>query len=181
MSAKPESIAYYTRLLEAILFIAERPIAVEEVKQRLNIKDDGKLNKLIGRLKENLEKRQSLIQIVEVDDGRAIQMRLESAVKRDLDVFRTKKALSKELMGTLAYIALKQPIKYGELKKFRGSKVKEQLEALEKEGFIKIEPSGRTKVISTTFYFASVFNLDPDNLKETFKDEIKKRMIKIIE
>ena len=45
MSAKPESIAYYTRPLEAILFIAERPIAVEEVKQRLNIKDDGKLNK----------------------------------------------------------------------------------------------------------------------------------------
>ena len=30
-------------------------------------------------------------------------------------------------------------------------------ETLEKEGFVKIEPSGRTKVISTTFYFASVF------------------------
>ena len=181
MAAQSNSTAYYVRLLEAILFIAERPVSVEEVKQRLNIKEEETLTNLLGKLKENLDKRQSYIQIVGVDQGRSIQMRLDPEIKHELDGFRTKKALTKELMGTLAYIALKQPIKYSDLKKGRGSKVKNHVEALEKEGFIKVELSGRTKVVSTTLYFASVFNLDPDNLKETFKEEVKKRMKKLIE
>ena len=169
------------RLLEAILFIAERPVSIEEIKQRLNIKDEQELSKILGLLKENLEKRNSFIKILGVDQGRSVQMSLEQEKKRELDGFRTKKSLSKELMGTLAYIALKQPIKLADLKRVRGGKSKEHLEALEKEGFIKIERSGRNKVILTTSYFASVFNLDPDNLQETFKDQIKKRMIKLIE
>ncbi|MHA1130240.1 MAG: SMC-Scp complex subunit ScpB [Candidatus Helarchaeota archaeon] len=178
---KSDSDTYYTRLLEAILFIAERPIAIEEIKMRLSIKDDNKFNPIIEKLRENLAERRSFIEIVELDQGRAIQMRLNPAKKREIEKFRTKKVLSKDLMGTLAYIALKQPIKYGALKKFRGSKAKAHIEALEKEGFIDIKPSGKTKILTTTLYFASVFNLDPDNLKETFKAEIKKRMMQLID
>lgn len=181
MTSKSDSFSYYARLLEAILFIAERPVSVKEIKQKLNIKEDKELNHLFEILKENLEKRKSFIQINEVDKGQSIQMILSQDKKRELDAFRIKKALSKDLMGTLAYIALKQPIKYSELKKVRGNKVKDHIEALEKEGFIKIEPIGRTKLMTTTLYFASVFNLDPDNLEETLKKELKKRMINLID
>ncbi len=172
---------HHARLLEAILFIAERPVSIHEIKQKLNIKEDKELEDLLHYLRENLKKRKSFIQIVEMDQGRSIQMRLDPEKKKELDIFRTKKKLDKELMGTLAYIALKQPIKYGDLRQVRGKKTKEQIEILEKEGLIKIEPSRRSKVITTTLYFASVFNLDPNNIKETFKEELKKRMIGIIE
>ncbi|MFX1294934.1 MAG: SMC-Scp complex subunit ScpB [Promethearchaeota archaeon] len=180
-SAKSESSSYYARLLEAILFIAERPVSVEEIKQKLSIKDEKKLNRILGLLKANLEKRKSFIHIIEVDQGRSLQMNLDPDKKRELDAFRTKKTLSKELMGTLAYIALKQPLKSGDLKKIRGNKAKEHLEILEKEGFIKVDSGGKTKIITTTLYFASVFNLDPDNLQETLKEELKKRMMQLID
>ena len=181
MSSKSNTSAYYLRLLEAILFIAERPVSVNEIKQRLNIKGDKEFTRLITLLKQNLEKRKSFIEVVEVDQGQALQMHLASGIKRELDAFRTKKKLSKELMQTLALIALKQPLKYSDLRQIRGNKAKEHAEALEKEGYIKAEPAGRTKLLTTTLYFATVFNLDPENVKETFKKEVKKRMLHLIE
>ena len=181
MTSKSDTNAYYLRLLEAILFIAERPISIDEIKQKFTIKNDSEIEVLLKSLRQNLEKRKSFIEIIEVDQGQSIQMRLDPTVKKELDAFRTKKTLSKELMQTLAYIALKQPLMYSELKKVRGQKVKDHIEALEKEGFIKVEPSGRTKVLTTTLYFASVFNLDPDHVKEKFKEELKKRVRQVIE
>ncbi len=181
MGSKSSSSAYYIRLLEAILFIAERPVSSAEIKQKLNIQDDQELNRLLAILKENLEKRKSFIEIVELDQGQSLQMRLMPDIKKELDGFRTKKALSKELMATLAYIALKQPLRYSDLRILRGAKVKDHIEALEKEGFINVDSTGKAKVLTTTSYFASVFNLDPTNLKEKFKEELKKRMTSLIE
>ncbi|NVM53950.1 MAG: SMC-Scp complex subunit ScpB [Candidatus Helarchaeota archaeon] len=177
MSSKADNL-YYARLVEAILFIAERPVSLEEIKQRLYTKGD-ELDKLLAFLKQNLEQRKSHIEIINPEPSQ-IEMRIKPAIKKELDVFRTKKALDKELMQTLAYIALKQPIKYSELRKFRGRKTKEHIADLEREGFIRVDPSGKTKLLTTTLYFASVFNLDPDNIKETFKEEVKKRMLEII-
>ncbi len=181
MSAESQQSSFYIRLLEAILFIAEHPVAIEEIKQKLHLKENKELDSLLSMLKQNLERRKSFIEIINADQGQSIEMRIDPTVKKELDVFRTKKTYSKEIMQTLAYIALKQPIKYSELKKSRGGKTKEHVQALEREGFIRVDPSGRTKVLTTTLYFASVFNLDPDNIKETFKEEVKKRMLTIIE
>ena len=181
MSPKSASTSQNTRLLEAILFIAERPVSIEEIQQSLHIHEEGDLEKIIKKLRENLEKRNSFIEILKVDQEQAVQMQISPTVKKELDVFRIKKTMSKELMQTLAYVALKQPLKYSELRQFRGTKVKEHIEKLEREGYINITPSGRPKVLSTTLYFASVFNLDPDRVKDTFKDEIKKRMLDMIQ
>ncbi len=180
MTSKAAPTTHYTRLLEAILFIAERPVSIEEIKQSLHIKENGELEGILNKLKENLEKRKSFIEIITVEQEQSIQMQINPTVKKELNVFQTKKTMSKELMQTLAYIALKQPVKYSELRQFLGSKVKAQVENLERDGYIRLTPSGRTKVLSTTLYFASVFNLDPDHVKETFKDEVKKRMLDMI-
>ena len=173
--------AYHARLLEAILFIAERPVTYEEIMQKLHLKDEKEREKLLTVLKQNLEKRKSFVEILEVEKEQAILMQINPSVKKELDVFRTKKTMSPELLQTLAYIALKQPIKYTDLKEKRGSKAKKHVEELEREGFIDLTPSGRTKVIRTTLFFASVFNLDPDTVREKFKEEVKKRMLDILQ
>lgn len=180
MSVNSATSSHYIRLLEAILFIAERPVSVEEIKASLHLKKEEDFDKFLNKLRENLEQRQSFIEIIEMDQGQTILMQINPTVKKELDVFRTKKTLSKERMQTLALIALKQPLNYSELRKLRGGKVKEQVESLEQEGYIAITPSGRSKLLTTTLYFASVFNLDPDLVKETFKDEVKKRMLEMI-
>jgi segregation and condensation protein B len=181
MSPKSAANQQHLRLLEAILFIAERPISVAEIKQKLLLKDDNELSQFLNKLKKNLAERQSYIEIAEVDQNQAVEMRVKSDVKKQLRMFRTKKTMDKELMQTLAYIALKQPVTYTELRKVRKSKTKEHVEELEREGFIELTPSGRTKAIRTTLYFSSVFNIDPDHVQEKFKDEVRKRMVEILE
>ncbi|MHA1265065.1 MAG: SMC-Scp complex subunit ScpB [Candidatus Helarchaeota archaeon] len=181
MKSHSQMKAYHTRLLEAILFIAERPVSVEEIKQKLYLKEDGELEHLLTVLRNNLESRKSFIEIIEIDQGKAIEMRIKPEIKEKLNVFRTKKTMSKDLMQTLAYIALKQPLKYTDLRAVKGKKTKEHVESLEKEGFINITSSGRTKILTTTLYFASVFNIDPNHVKEKFKEEVKKRIVELIE
>lgn len=181
MTSEFDIAAYHARLLEAILFIAERPVSTEEIKQKLLIKDDNELAELIALLEQNLKDRNSYIEILRSEQGKAIEMRINEAIRKELVAFQTKKTLSKELVKTLAYIALEQPLKYNELKKVMGKKTKEQVDALEKEGFIKVDPSGKTFLLTTTLYFATVFNLDPNRIKETFKEEIAKRIQQLID
>jgi segregation and condensation protein B len=180
MPSKTDMTSYHARLLEAILFIAERPVTLDEIKQKLLINDE-EMAQLISLLERNLKARNSFIELVKLEQGQAIEMHIKDAIKKELDAFRTKKSLSKDLMKTLAYIALEQPLKYGDLKKVRGQKTKDHVEALEKEGFIKQDPSGKTSLLTTTLYFASVFNLDPDHIKETFKEQVSKRMQQLID
>lgn len=181
MDSDSDMTVYHARLLEAILFIAERPVSLEEIKQKLLIKDDNEIVELIALLEQNLKDRNSFIEIFKSEDEQSIEMRINDAIKKELDVYQTKKTLSKELMKTLAYIALEQPLKYNELKKVMGKKTKEQVDALEKEGFIKVEASGKTFLLTTTLYFATVFNLDPNHIKETFKEEITKRIQQLVD
>jgi segregation and condensation protein B len=180
MPSTPDMIAYHARLLEAILFIAERPVSLTEIKQKLMI-DDDEIAQLISLLEQNLKVRNSFIELIKSEQGQAIEMRINEGIKKELDAFRTKKSLSKDLMKTLAYIALEQPLKYGDLKKVRGQKAREHVEALEREGYIKHEPSGKTSILTTTLYFASVFNIDPDHIKETFKEQLSKRTQQLID
>lgn len=180
MPSTPDMIPYHARLLEAILFIAERPVSLTEIKQKLLI-DDDEVAQLLSLLEQNLKARNSFIELIKSEQGQAIEMRINEGIKKELEAFRTKKSLSKDLMKTLAYIALEQPLKYGDLKKVRGHKTKEHVEALEKEGYIKQEPSGKTSILITTLYFASVFNIDPDHIKETFKEQLSKRMQQLID
>jgi segregation and condensation protein B len=180
MPSDPDMISFHARLLEAILFIAERPVSLDEIKQRLLINED-EIAQLISLLEQNLKARNSFIELIKSEQGQAFEMRINEGIKKELDAFRTKKSLSKDLLQTLAYIALEQPIKYGDLKKVRGQKTREHVETLEKEGYIKQEPSGKTSLLTTTLYFASVFNIDPDHIKETFKEQIAKRMQQLID
>jgi segregation and condensation protein B len=181
MDSNSDMISYHARLLEAILFIAERSVSLEEIKQKLMIKDDNEIEELIALLEQNLRNRNSFIEIFKSENGQTIEMRINNAIKKELDAFETKKTLSKDLMKTLAYIALEQPLKYNELKKVMGKRTKEQVDALEKEGFIKVDPSGKTFLLTTTLYFATVFNLDPNHIKETFKEEITKRIQELVD
>jgi len=110
MPSDPDMISFHARLLEAILFIAERPVSLDEIKQRLLINED-EIAQLISLLEQNLKARNSFIELVKSEQGQAFEMRINEGIKKELDAFRTKKSLSKDLLQTLAYIALEQPIK----------------------------------------------------------------------
>jgi len=87
------------------------------------------------------------------------------------------KSLSSELMQILSYIAIKQPIRSTEVKKvIKAKKFNQKLAQLEKSGFLRTQPYKRALICTTTLHFASVFNLDPEHLKESMTTMLKYKM-----
>ena len=163
------------KLIEAILFVAGRPIDINSLKKVSEINDDAKILKIIDSINEAYAKRNSFIEILKMDKD--FWMRVKPDKKEELPRLEKAKSLSPELMQLLSYIAIKQPIRASEVKKtVKAKKFNDKLALLEKQGFIKSQPYKKTLILTTTLHFASVFNLDPENLKESLTTMLKYKM-----
>lgn len=150
------------KVVEAILFVASRPVGVDEIiKAGVSKKN---LEKAINELKNRYKN--SAIEIVEVDDKYVMQIRNEFAehVKKFAPM-----NISKSVLKTLAIIAYHQPVKQSEMKKIVGSQIYEHVKELKKEGFIKTKREGRTKIIEVSNYFYDYFGFSKKN-KEKMKE-----------
>ncbi|HEC88713.1 MAG TPA: SMC-Scp complex subunit ScpB [Thermoplasmata archaeon] len=150
------------KIVEAILFVASRPVGVEEIV-KAGIKKKN-LRKAINELKKRYEN--SSIEIVEIDGKYVMQIRSEFAehVKKFAPM-----NISKSVLKTLAIIAYHQPVKQSEMKRIVGSQIYEHVRELKKKGFIKTRKEGRTKMIELTPYFYDYFGFDKKN-KEKMKE-----------
>ncbi|MHA1797981.1 MAG: SMC-Scp complex subunit ScpB [Candidatus Helarchaeota archaeon] len=167
------------KLVEAILFVAGRPVDVNSIKKVSEIEDENKIKKIVENLNKGYEKRNSFIEIINMD--KEYWMRVKPDKKDELPRLQKAKSLSPELMQLLSYIAIKQPIRASEVKKvIKIKKMNQQLAKLEKNGFIKTQPYRKTLILTTTLHFASVFNLDPENLKESLMTMLKYKMVERI-
>ncbi|KAA0013913.1 MAG: SMC-Scp complex subunit ScpB [Thermoplasmata archaeon] len=157
------------KIIEAVLFAAGRPVSRQELKKAFSFKNKS-IDKAIMKLKE--EYKNSVIEIVEIDDKYAMQLRNEYA---DYAKKFAPMEVSKSLLKTLAIIAYHQPIKQSELKKIVGSQVYEHVKELHKKGFIKARKEGRTKMIETSPFFYDYFGFDKKD-KEKIKEALYKKM-----
>ncbi len=163
------------KLIEAILFVAGRPVPIEELKKSTSINEDAEIKKIIKDINEALEKRKSFIEILAMDKD--FWMRVKPDKKEELPRMEKGKSLSSDLMQIVSYIAIKQPIRSTEVKKvIKTKKFNEKLAQLEKSGFIRTQPYKRALICTTTLHFASVFNLDPEHLKESMMTMLKYKM-----
>lgn len=163
------------QLVEGALYIAGRPINIEALKKLAEVPDTATIQNYIATLREKLVARESFLEIVKIEND--FWMRVKPEKKEELGNLNIKKSLSEELMKVLSYVAIRQPIKMTELRKVvPGKKTSETVKLLERQGFLKVQPVKRAKYIITTPRFASVFNLDPDNLKESLMKMLKQRM-----
>jgi chromosome segregation and condensation protein ScpB len=72
MPSNPDMTVFHARLLEAILFIAERPVSLEEIKQKLLINEE-EIAKLIALLEQNLKARNSFVELVKLGHKKGIR------------------------------------------------------------------------------------------------------------
>lgn len=152
-------------IVEAALFVAGRPISVEE----LNIKTELKKKELEDILKELIleyMERPTALEIIQIGDKYSLQIKPEFT--QNVKKFASGGLIPEAVLKTLTIIALKQPVMKNTLIKIRGSTGYEHVKFLLDRGFIEQAKKGRSQELVTTELFADTFGLsrDPKMLKK---------------
>jgi len=152
-------------IVEAALFSAGRPVAVEEIAQSTALPHEN-VRRLLKDLAEEYGSRGSAVEIARVGEKWTMQIRMEYT---DRAQAFAPPEIPKDLLKTAALIAYHQPILQSDLFDMVGSKVYEHTQALESLNLINKRPSGRSFELTTTRYFVEFFGL-----KETNREGIRR-------
>lgn len=148
-------------LIEALLFVADGPVALEELAQAIGC-DRETIEQATQRLSERLTSRgvrlvrtSSHVQMVTAPEAGPI-------VERFLGLDAPAK-LSPAALETLAIIAYRQPITRAQIEEIRGANSESVLRTLLARSLIapvgRLEQAGRPVLFGTTFEFLHYFGL----------------------
>jgi len=146
-------------IVEGALFVAGRPISLEE----LNIKTEIRKKDLEESLEElmlDYLMRATSLEIVQIQDKFSLQIKPEYTP--NVKKFATGGLIPDRHLKTLTIIALKQPILKSKLVKIRGSGAYEHVKFLLDRGFINAIKKGRSYELMTTENFSDTFGLSRD-------------------
>ena len=148
-------------LLEALLFVAEGPLGVDDLARVLDCEEDAVeagLATLAGRLVERgvrLARTGRRVQLVSAPEA-------AEAVERLLGQ-EAPGRLSAAALETLAVIAYRQPITRAQVEAIRGVNSDGVVRTLQSRGLIasqgRLEQAGRPEVLGTTLEFLTYFGL----------------------
>ena len=142
--------------IEAALLAAQRPIGIEEISIKLEMKK-AEIEKLIQELAEDYMDRSTAIEIVQIGEGFSMQIKPEYTEK--ITKFASGGLIPKAVMRTLTIIAVKQPLYKSLLVKMRGSTAYEHCKFLIDRGFVTAYKKGRSSILETTDQFSDTFGL----------------------
>ncbi|MEM5811511.1 MAG: SMC-Scp complex subunit ScpB [Candidatus Aenigmatarchaeota archaeon] len=151
-------------LIEAALFVSDKPLSLETLAKLLKISDRKAVKKIIDELIEKYKDENHGIFIVETPSGYEFRVKPEY-----LDLVREIapiKELSNGMLKTLALIILKENCLQSEIVKIQGNKAYSYLEHLERKGFIRREKKGRTRLIKITSEVEKYFGKDLEEIKK---------------
>lgn len=152
------------KLLEAALFAAPRPIAMEALAALDAESSPAAVAAALDELREHYDIDGHGVELVEQGGGWQILTRAEfaEAIERAQVVVRPQR-LSAAALETLAIIAYRQPIGRAEIEEIRGVAVGSVLKSLHERGLIDIvgrsEGVGRPLLYGTTSQFLEQFAL----------------------
>jgi len=151
------------RIIEALLFVSEKPLTVVEIKRVLDGMEEEKIKEMIGELRLDYEKQERSFTIAELAGGYQIITKPEFAPWVGKLFKKDESKLSNPSLETLAIIAYKQPLTRSEIERIRGVNVDGVLKTLLDKGLIKIrgrkDAPGRPIAYGTTSEFLKRFGL----------------------
>lgn len=152
------------RIIEALLFTSEKPIAVDQIREVLDEVEPKDIRAIILELKSEYETLGRSFKIYEVAGG--FQMVTEPAFAEYLKKFykiKSKDKLTKPALETLAIIAYRQPITRADIEDIRGVNVDGVVKTLADRMLIRItgrkDAPGRPILYGTTKEFLERFGL----------------------
>lgn len=167
-------------LVEAALYVAGRPVSLDEVCSVLRTSSKSKVKRVLRALIREYVRRDTALEILELEDERYV-MQLKAEFTQHVKKLIKRPLLSVGPLKTLSYIAFKQPIPQKRVVEVRGQRAYSHIKLLKEMGLIASEKSGRTTILRTTDHFADYFGLSHNisAMKRELKKVLKgKAMIK---
>jgi segregation and condensation protein B len=159
---------FHRNQIEASLYIAGRPLNVEELSTKLEI-SKKEVEELIKELAFDYLERSTALVVNQV--GEKYQMTLKSEYIEKVTKFAKGGAIADKYLRTLTIIALKQPILKSLVIKIRGSGAYEHIKYLIDNSLINAVQKGKSQELNTTDKYSEMFGLPKD------VEEMKKVMI----
>jgi segregation and condensation protein B len=154
--------------LEAVLLIADEPLAARKLAEVAGLDDAAEARALVARLREVYDADGTAFQVEEIAGGYQLLTRPQyhpwlARLKRTGHELK----LTPTALETLAVIAYKQPIMRAEVEKVRGVACGEVVRQLMEKGLVRVagrhDSLGRPQVYGTTKKFLQAFGLNTLN------------------
>lgn len=165
-------------LMEAALFVAGRPLDLNELCQVINSRSKKKAKKLADTLMQEYIARGSPMEILALKDERYV-LQVKAEFTPLIKKLVNRPLLSSGPLKTLSYIAFRQPVTQKRVVEVRGQHAYGHVKLLKDMGLIVSERVGRSMALKTTDYFADYFGLTQDTasmkreLRRIFGDALK--------
>jgi len=148
-------------LIEAALYVAGRPLDVNELASVLRTRSKKRVLRTAEKLIELYSTRDTAIEILALQDERYV-LQLKAEYTPEVRRLALRPLLSVGPLKTLSYIAYRQPLPQKQVIDVRGQHAYGHVKQLEDMNLISRERAGRSKVIRTTEFFADYFGLSHD-------------------
>jgi segregation and condensation protein B len=151
-----------TRLIEALLFASESPLAPADLARADEGLDEERVEAAIAELRAEYDRESRAFTVFEVGGGYQLLTRPEYApVLERFDSVPTSQRLSGPALETLAIIAYRQPVGRAEVEEIRGVGAGGVLKTLQERGLVEVvgrsEQLGRPLLYGTTQFFLQHF------------------------
>ncbi len=174
--------AHALNLLEAALYVAGRPLDINELCQAVGSRSKKRVIGYAEALMEQYKARNSPMEILALKDERFV-LQVKAEFTPLIKKLVNRPLLSSGPLKTLSYIAYRQPITQKRVIEVRGQHAYGHVKMLKDMGLIMTERSGRSLVLKTTDYFADYFGLTQDmsvlkrDLRKIFGNAIKEEQM----
>ncbi len=165
-----DKAVYELVLLEAALYVAGRPLKINELCSVLDTRSKNKTRRIAKALMKEYACRNTALEILELKDERYV-LQLKGEFTPRVRKLVNRPLLSVGPLKTLSYIAYRQPVSQKRVIDVRGHHAYGHVRLLREMGLIASERSGRSASLTTTEYFADYFALSHDTA--TMKRELK--------
>ena len=173
-----ERKAHCLSLMEAALFVAGRPLDINELCQVIGSRSKKKAQRFADTLMHEYNARSSALEILALKDERFV-LQVKAEYTHLIQKLVNRPLLSSGPLKTLSYIAIRQPISQKRVIDVRGQHAYGHIKELKERRLITAEKSGRSMALKTTDDFADYFGLPHDisemkkNLKKIFGEALK--------
>ena len=158
-------------MLEAALYVAGRPLDLNEVCWVINSRSKKRGQQLIKELQQEYAAKNTALEILELRDERFV-LQLKAEFTPLVKKLVNRPLLSSGPLKTLSYIAYRQPISQKRVIEVRGQHAYGHIKTLREMDLIEPERNGRQIMLKTTDYFADYFGLAQD--VTTMKRDLKR-------
>ncbi|MGD0643732.1 MAG: SMC-Scp complex subunit ScpB [Candidatus Bathyarchaeia archaeon] len=163
--------AHCLALLEAAMYVAGRPLDLNELCQVIGSRSKKKAQKYADALTQEYASRNTALEILALKDERYV-LQVKAEFTPLIKKLVNRPLLSSGPLKTLSYIAYRQPVSQKRVIDVRGQHAYGHVKLLKDMGLIAAERSGRSMSLKTTDYFADYFGLTQDT--STMKRELKR-------